>query len=418
MTPKTPLPRAAAPLRLVLAALLCLAGLAAALPATAGLSTEAAAQERRGLLDMLFGGGLRRSEPKPPPRAREPVRRERPAARSTRRQSAPAASPAPAASEKLDNAREVLVVGDFLAGGLAEGLETAYAESPGVLIVDRTNGSSGFVRDDFYDWNANIGPILDEVEPAAVVVMIGSNDRQQMVVDGQRESPRSEDWTREYKRRAAALADAVRERGIPLIWTGLPPFRSSSMSSDMLAFNDIHKRVAEAAGGEFVDIWEGFVDESGNFVYSGPDMNGQPVRLRAGDGINVTRPGRRKIAFYVERPLNKVLGDAVSPDIGTLGIENLPTLELAPAGPPTIDRTAPISLLDAELDGGNDLLGGEVAPRREAPRTPAERLAIEGLAPPPKPGRADDFLIDGAGDEAPREPQSPPDSAETGAIAR
>src|SRR5690606_38419346 len=146
-----------------------------------------------------------------------------------------------------------------------------YAQSPGVRIVDRSNGSSGFVRTDYYDWNANIGAILDEDKPAVVVVMIGSNDRQQIVLDGGRADPRSDPWTKEYLKRIDAFAAAVTSRNLPLVWAGLPAFKSSRMTSDMLAFNDLYKQEVEAAGGEFVDIWDGFVDESGNFIFAGPD---------------------------------------------------------------------------------------------------------------------------------------------------
>ena len=38
---------------------------------------------------------------------------------------------------------------------------------------------------------------------------------------------------------------------------------------------------------------------------NGPDMNGQPVRLRGSDGISLSKPGKRKVAFDVEKPLNK-----------------------------------------------------------------------------------------------------------------
>src|SRR5690606_30716215 len=149
---------------------------------------------------------------------------------SSSRQSAPAAPPPPPEVEKLDNARVVLVVGDFLAGGLAEGLKDAYARSPGVRVVDRSNGSSGFVRTDYYDWNASIGAILDEEKPAVVVVMIGSNDRQQIVLDGGRADPRSDPWTKEYLKRIDAFADAVTSRKLPLVWAGLPAFKSPSMT--------------------------------------------------------------------------------------------------------------------------------------------------------------------------------------------
>lgn len=349
-------------------------------------------RESRGLFDFLFGGAIRRAEP---PEA-EPQRQQRVRRAAPRRSGNAAPAPPQTPSvEKLENARVVLVVGDFLAGGLAEGLETAYAESPGVRIVDRTNGSSGFVRDDFYDWNAAIGPILEEEEPAVVVVMIGSNDRQQIVVDGKRENPRSEAWLEEYVRRVTHFAETVTEDDVPLIWTGVTPFKSSSMSSDMLAFNDIYKRVAEQVGGEFVDIWDGFVDENGSFVFTGPDMNGQPVRLRSGDGINLTRTARRKIAFYVEKPLNKLLGDAVSPDIGTQDIENLLDFGLFPEEPVARDRTGPISLAEPDLTEGAELLGGLAPAERDAtaPKPAATDPADADVTAAVPAGRADNFSL-------------------------
>jgi hypothetical protein len=36
------------------------------------------------------------------------------------------------------------------------------------------------------------------------------------------------------------------------------------------------------------------------------------VRLRGSDGINVTRAGQRKIAFYIEKPARRLLGDAAA----------------------------------------------------------------------------------------------------------
>nr|WP_246658596.1 DUF459 domain-containing protein [Mesorhizobium sp. J18] len=344
-----------------------------------------------GLFNCLFRRPAERVEPQ---RVR-PAERSRPKSRARKiapRAAAPAPPPEPVI-EKLDNARVVLVVGDFLANGLAEGLTQAYAKSPGVRVVDRTNGSSGFVRNDYYDWNKEIGSILDEIKPAVVVVMIGSNDRQQIKIGDKREDPRSEAWLNEYDKRVTNFAEAVRKRDIPLVWTGLPPFKSSSMTSDMLAFNDIYKQTAEQVGGEFVDIWDGFVDENGSFVFTGPDMNGQPVRLRGSDGINLTRPAKRKVAFFVEKPLAKILGKAVLPDIGKLDMENLPTVEETPIDPALLDRTPPMSLGDPDLDGSSVLLGATVDTTRDEPRTAGQKLLADGLVPTGAPGRADDFSL-------------------------
>ena len=142
--------------------------------------------------------------------------------------------------EKAPDARTVLVVGDFMAAGLAEGLDTAFAENAGIRIVVRANGSSGFVRDDFYNWPEQIKSLIETEKPAAVVVMLGSNDRQQMKVGDVREQPRSENWTKEYERRTDALGKAIARAKVPFLWVGMPAFRVPKMTSDMLAFNDIY----------------------------------------------------------------------------------------------------------------------------------------------------------------------------------
>lgn len=382
---------------------LALVVLCAALAAPpAGLLTAAAAQaqeqqprqHRFGLFDFLFGRRDREEQP-PQGRARPSPRRSAPAT------SVPAAPPAPQAIDKLENARTVLVVGDFMAGGLAEGLQDAYAQSPGVRVEDRANGSSGFVRDDFYDWPGQIGSVIEEVKPAVVVVMLGANDRQQLTVKGNRERVRSDAWTAEYTARAGRLAAAVRRAHLPLLWVGMPSFKPSGMTADMLAFNDIYRASAEQAGGEFVDIWEGFVDDNGAFTAVGPDMNGQRVRLRGSDGINLTAAGKRKIAFYVERPLNKLLGSAATPGIASLAPGTGPAVGIGLQNPAEIDRTPPISLADPALDGGAALLGAhDPVTADKKLGIPVEKLVQEGLAPTSRAGRADNFAVVPAGAEA------------------
>ncbi|WP_027165185.1 DUF459 domain-containing protein [Mesorhizobium sp. WSM3224] len=337
------------------------------------------------LRDLLFP---RRSERVEPPVEIQKAR-PKPKKKSKPR---PPAEPETPIVEKTNDARVVLVVGDFLASGLAEGLDTAFADNPAVRIVARSNGSSGFVRDDFYNWPAEIKSLIETEKPAAVIVMLGSNDRQQMKVGDVREQPRSENWTKEYERRTDALGKAIQDAKVPFLWVGMPAFRVAKMNSDMLAFNDIYHSAAEKHGGEFVDVWDGFVDENGAFVTSGPDINGQPVRLRSDDGINVTKAGKRKLAFYTEKPLAKILGLAAPGSITTVSAPTGAPVEApAPATAPVIvDRTAPMLLGDPALDGGSELLGA-APPAKADPNLPGEKLIKEGKAPAASPGRADDF---------------------------
>ena len=306
----------------------------------------------------------------------------------------PAVEPS-APVEKIDTAKPVLIIGDFMAGALAEGLIEAFADSPGVKVVEKWNGSSGFARKDYYDWPSNLPAIMAAVKPSVVLMMIGANDRQQIQVGDKYELVGTLAWTTEYELRVKAMAQTLKSAGVPSIWVGQPAFRSSQMSRSMTAFNDIYRRNIESVGGTFVDIWDGFVDENGAFQQSGPDMNGLPARLRASDGISFAAAGKRKAAFFVEKPLRQLLGETAA-----LSAAELPHISasgfigpMLPA-PVIITRTEPMSLDDPEMDGSSALLGENPKPLNASAGGSVQNLLLtKGFSPRPQSGRVDDFRV-------------------------
>ncbi|MDF1607886.1 DUF459 domain-containing protein [Hoeflea sp. YIM 152468] len=341
--------------------------------------------ERKSFLQLLFGGG---NTPKP--------KAERPAPRTSRvkkptRNVAPAPPPEPTV-EKLENARKILVLGDFLANGTADGLRAAFEQAPGVVVIDHTSGSSGLVRDDYYNWPVEAKAIVEEVQPSIIVVQLGSNDRQQLLINGEREDVRSTNWLAEYEHRTQQLINSLRARNTPVLWMGLPAFKSPSMTTDMVAFNGVFRKQIGKAGGEFIDIWDGFVNEEGKFIFTGSDINGQQVRLRGSDGINVTAAGRRKMAFYAEKSIRRLLGDATSEDIETLDSANFPEIFMPP--PPgentAVVRTLPVAMTDPELDGGAALLA-EMPATASLVRSPRDKLVVDGILSEAPAGRVDNF---------------------------
>lgn len=298
-------------------------------------------------------------------------------------------------SEKALDAKTILVVGDFMAGSIAEGIDAAFLSETGVKVVEKANGSSGFIRDDYYNWPQSIIALNAENKPSVIVVMIGSNDRQQLRLNGKSELVRSPAWTAAYQSRVAQFSTTLKSLGVPVVWVGLPPFKSTQMSADYLAFNDIYRRETENIGGTFVDIWEGFVDDQGAFTINGFDYTGQPAKLRGSDGINLATAGKRKIAFFAEKAIRAALGNVVQPVVVTaLGPFALPG-PVRPAAPDVtaITRLAPISLFDPAFDGDTELLGGSTPTARQKSASSANALYEEGKLPDAKPGRVDDFKI-------------------------
>jgi hypothetical protein len=370
---------------------LCFALAELAAPAEAQQRVE----QRRSLLEILFG---RRA---PEPDYYTPVQ---PAPRRTthpRKRTAPAAPPRqvvtqpeePPTAEKLDTAKKILVVGDFLAGGLGGGLDDAFANSPGVVIDTRGNVASGLVRQDYYNWPQQLQQMIDQVKPAIVIVMIGANDRQQMVGDNLNEKFGTDAWYMAYEERVQDFGKLITDRHIPLLWVGLPSFGSDSMTSDVVKLNQIYQSKVTGIGGEFINIWDGFTDENGDFVVTGSDINGQQVRLRTADGINLTAAGRRKVAFYVEKSARRLLGDQASPDITRLDTDNAAiNAELPPSEVNQPLRTQPISLSDPNLDGGAELLGAASVPAPST-KSPRDLLVEKGEMAPAPAGRVDDYRL-------------------------
>lgn len=283
----------------VLFTVLFVAALAAPVlaPAPAGAQERIElAQQKRTLWDLLFG-----EEEQEQPAARQQTQRQAPA-RSQPQASAPAATPE---VDKAADATRLGVFGDSLALDLARALERSYAEDPNIVVVRKAVGSSGFVRDDFYDWQAAIREEIAKDTFDIAVVMMGINDRQNLMVDGASVKPLTEAWKTAYSARLNDFLGALRSAGKPVVWVELPPMQAPNYSAAITQISSLQRLAAFSAGAEYVDIYERFTDEAGNYVSFGPDLNGVSVQIRKGDGIHFTAAGGDKLAFHVNQALKR-----------------------------------------------------------------------------------------------------------------
>jgi len=252
-------------------------------------------RQHRTLFDLLFGG----KQQEQVPQQQAPVKR-------APRKTAPAASlppPPKPTVEKAATATRLAVFGDSLAVDLASALERFYAEDPNLIVVDQGVGSSGFVRDDYFNWNQAIKDAIAANSFDVAVIIIGINDRQPLRVDGESVKPLTEAWSKAYSARISAALTDLRNANKPVVWVGLPPMSGSSYSAAMTQISSIQRLASFAAGAEFLDIFEKFADENGKYTSYGPDINGQQVRMRKDDGIHFSAAGADKLAFYVSEEI-------------------------------------------------------------------------------------------------------------------
>src|SRR5690606_11995424 len=165
-----------------------------------------------------FGPQMRRRPPPPPsyyPREQLPRVRARPAE--------PEGGTIYGSAEAADKHRATqaeyydVVLGDSLADQLAQGLADAFFEErPEIAIVKKTRGSSGLVRADFYDWPAEAPGLLADEKVNAIVILMGTNDRQTLRDESGAYEIRSDRWRELYAARIDAMIDAVRPQGVPI----------------------------------------------------------------------------------------------------------------------------------------------------------------------------------------------------------
>jgi hypothetical protein len=204
---------------------------------------------------------------------------------------------------------------------------------------------------------------------------------------------RSEKWGELYSRRVDEMIGVLKSRNVPVFWIGLPAVRGSRATSEMVYLNDLYRGRAEKAGITYIDVWDGFVDESGNYNNYGPDVEGQTRRLRSGDGAHFTRAGARKLAHYVEREIRRVMMANV-PVATPLPQEPEPDTKAPPTaaapGLPPRPAASPVMSLTAPKAAGDTLLGATPV-RNTTADSVATRVLVKGEPLDAPAGRADDF---------------------------
>lgn len=211
---------------------------------------------------------------------------------------------------------EIGIIGDVMAQGLSQAIKRQLEgqDNPIFQVYNFAKGSSGLVRDDYYDWNVELPPILDGQKFDYMLIFMGSNDRQSISIKGKNYKAKTPKWREEYIHRIDQLLDGVKARNVKTIWLGQPISRSKSFATDMALFNEIYRQHVESHDGVFFDVWSLFADEDGKFSRSGADVNGQIKSLRASNGIHFTRTGYDKLAFQILELIQNLENGDVRPD--------------------------------------------------------------------------------------------------------
>jgi hypothetical protein len=159
---------------------------------------------------------------------------------------------------------------------------------------------SGLVRSDYFDWPAHITQRLPEVQPDAVVVMFGGNDGQPLTWEGRQLQPDTPEWLEVYHGLVGEAMDVLLTGTTRVYWVGLPIMRDDRFTQRVIGFNRVYEEeAAERPGVVYVDIFDLFKDENGEYSTYLRNSNGDLLDMRMEDGAHFSWNGAYRLSQFV-----------------------------------------------------------------------------------------------------------------------
>lgn len=202
---------------------------------------------------------------------------------------------------KRDSTRgpHVLLVGDSIMAGIGPILKKEVSSRLEGKAILKARVATGLARPDVFDWRRELEASLAEDDYDAVVLMMGTNDSQDIVEDGNILIYGTHEWVRAYNERIAQMMETACKGSPRALWIGLPPMRSQAFNRKIIRINTWAKREARKHKClEYLALDTVIGDENGRFA-SYLKIEDELEKVRMVDGIHVTARGGLVISDHL-----------------------------------------------------------------------------------------------------------------------
>jgi len=140
----------------------------------------------------------------------------------------------------------VYMFGDSQVFSLGSGLSRLAGKDSPVDVEYIAVHSSGFIRDDYFNWPAKLADTFKSKKYDAAVMMLGMNDYQSFLDDkGTILKKRTAEWEAAYRARCHALIDIVLTSVPRLYWVGMPVVKNPAYNESLAYIDTIQQSVAD-----------------------------------------------------------------------------------------------------------------------------------------------------------------------------
>jgi len=248
----------------------------------------------------------------------------------------------------------VLIVGDSIGADLAIGLSRLLYDRGNFVLKTDAREATGLARPDYFDWQAQVANDLRTFRPDVVVAMFGANDNQSFLAGGEGYVLGSPEWRRIYSHRVGGVMSEVTASGRPVVWVGMPPMKSGSLSGTMRMLNGIFRTEAvRHPGSIYVESWTSLADTDGAYTAYLPNRSGDEELVRQPDGVHLTAAGSVRLGSRVFQEMRVLWRGSPGP---------APSISPQPVPAPT-DRTGAGPGSDGRPRTPSPLFGSEGAGR-------------------------------------------------------
>ena len=175
----------------------------------------------------------------------------------------------------------VLEIGDSIGEDLGLGFEQVLSPSSGLHLVMLDKASTGLANSWYYNWPVHLTADITKYHPQLIIVMLGGNDEQGMLVNGCAVACGSAAWQKAYLSDVRKVITEATSIGVYVLWIGLPIMQPVAYSQGAALLNSLYKLgVTTEADATFVPTWSLFSNPEG-FFESAAAVNGVETTLRA-----------------------------------------------------------------------------------------------------------------------------------------
>ena len=207
----------------------------------------------------------------------------------------------------------ILEIGDSLGGDLGEGLHVQLEKNPATTLVVKTTVAAGLTNSWFYNWPRHLKKFLSQYRPQLLIVFLGANDEQAMVVNGQAAPFDTRAWRSKYASNVSTVLKEATAAHCVVMWVGMPIMNPFGYRQKMQVINSIFADASQKTlDATFVSTWKFMADAKGNFRFNAR-INGKLQPIRTADGIHLTYMGQNLLATYVVTQLRLIYGLSLRP---------------------------------------------------------------------------------------------------------